>query len=159
VQAVPPNVGEPPKPRPEASDPPTSSLGDSLAAEQARLARRSNTPNQPAAGPDEPPATSPAQVPVPARDYGKELAAGLGSPLPCLGQRNPKDAEKTLRIHISAVVMGSGAVSRADVHSAQLKDDERACVKRLAEAVRIPSTSEEGPLQVSTSITLEQAKD
>ena len=97
------------------------------------------------------------QAKPPKRDFARELNQAIGSPLTCLRSRTAKGAAQNIHIAVTAVVMGSGAVSRADVSSATLDETERACVKRAAERARIRGPIDAAPLHISTTFTLEQA--
>jgi hypothetical protein len=93
----------------------------------------------------------------PQRSLQRELETMLGSPASCLQPRAAVNGASKLQISLSASIMPSGAVSRAEASGAGLHPDELKCLRDRIESLRFAEPIEGAPLTVTGSVTLEQA--
>jgi hypothetical protein len=91
----------------------------------------------------------------PARNLQHELEDMIGSPSDCMAAQKPDAAPSEVRLSLTASVMPSGAVGRAEVSaSTQLGKQELDCVRTKLEALHFATPIENAPIQVSGSITM-----
>lgn len=141
---------------PTQQAPSRKSAAQQVAEAQARL-RKAGT--QPGAVPPTPsgPASEPNQGDKkPAKpDLPAHLQQGMAAAPSCVQPRPQDSAQKQLGIAVTAHVMATGSVSRAEVSASGLQRSELDCLKRMAEGVRFPTPVEDAPKRVSTTVTLE----
>ncbi len=91
------------------------------------------------------------------RDLEGELKRLVGNPSACLKTRSQSEGPKTIYISVRATVMATGSISRAEVSSSSLDEEERKCIDRRVTASRFAGPVEEAPRTVQTTIEIRQA--
>jgi hypothetical protein len=99
---------------------------------------------------------APAEVDTPkARDYGQELSTLLKQNAPsCLSGWSPS-RNGSVSIQVSAQVMATGAITRADASGSGLTPSILACMQKLATTLRMQAPIADAPRNVQTSLTLQ----
>lgn len=88
------------------------------------------------------------------RDYGAELAQQLNKSVPgCLGSFSPSTTSVT--ISVTAQVMSSGMVSRAEASASGLTPAILACIKKLAASAQLQAPVADAPRSVQAQLTLQ----
>lgn len=131
---------------PPGSSPQAKSILDeraSAAARQPRVEQPLQTPEQAAPGEEKK-----------ERDYSAELAALLSKSVPgCLTAWKP--STPALTIQITAQVMASGTISRAEAQAPGLTPAIIGCIQKLAGAVQLNGPVADAPRKVQTQLTLQ----
>lgn len=146
-----------PRPTPTAILPPVGNRPEAM-----DMGSRNTDPSSSGARFDMPPPRQPdqaapeqAEAPAKARDYGAELSTLLKLNAPgCLAGWDPS-GKTTLIIEVTAQVMGSGTISRAEARAPGATPTVLACLKRQANALQLVGPVEGAPLSVSASVTLQ----
>jgi hypothetical protein len=88
------------------------------------------------------------------RDYSAELAALLSKSVPsCLASFKPSAG--TVSIQVTAQVMSSGTISRAEAQGSGLTPAILACIKKLAGTLQLNGPVADAPRSVQTQVTLQ----
>ncbi|HET8939146.1 MAG TPA: hypothetical protein VFN67_37130 [Polyangiales bacterium] len=99
-------------------------------------------------------AAQPAEGPAKVRDYSAELSALLKQgALSCLAGWD-SNGKTSIDLQVTAQVMGSGTISRAEVRAAGVTPTIVACVQKQAGALQLQGPIEAAPRSVSASLTL-----
>ena len=144
-----------PRPTPTSILPPVGNSPDSMGS-------RNSDPTGSSARFDLPPPRKPdqaapleAESTEKARDYSAELSTLLkNSAQSCLAGWDPS-VKTSLIVQITAQVMGSGAISRAEAQAPGATPAVLACLKKQANALQLVAPVEGAPRSVSASVTLQ----
>lgn len=145
-----------PRPTPTAILPPSGSSPEGTIAPTAndtyaaKSAPRFETP------PERPVEPAPAEQGVAkARDYSAELSGLLKqSAASCLAGWTPS-RNGSVNVQVTAQVMSSGAVSRAEANAAGLTPAILGCIQKLATTLRMQGPIADAPRSVQTQLTLQ----
>lgn len=88
------------------------------------------------------------------RDYSAELSALLSSTVSCL-TGHKADARAAITINVSAQVMPSGSISRADAQGPGLTPVELSCIQKQVSSLHLNGPIEGAPRSVSGHLTLQ----
>lgn len=138
---------EPPQPAGEAPIPQLPPDPSQNPTEPAQEQLQPQTVSAEEAKPDAP-------ADKPPRNLRQELETMMGSPVSCLAARPANAAPNRVDISLSASVMPSGAVGRAEVSAPGLNPEEVACLRARLETLRFAQPIENAPFTVNGSITL-----
>jgi hypothetical protein len=107
---------------------------------------------------ESPPAAAESKAPEPAekkaRDYSAELKGLLSSSVSCL-TGHKADARSAITINVSAQVMPSGSISRADAQGPGLSPVELSCIQKVVGTLRLNGPIDGAPRSVSAHLTLQ----
>jgi hypothetical protein len=104
--------------------------------------------------PKGPPGQADAPPELKQRDYSAELAALLSKSVPsCLASFKPSAG--TVSIQVTAQVMSSGTISRAEAQGSGLTPPILACIKKLAGTLQLNGPVADAPRSVQTQVTLQ----
>ena len=98
--------------------------------------------------------TQPEAPPV-ERDLGDELREAMGDPSACVSLHEARSLGGTLRIRVSARVMSTGRITRAEVSASGLGERAHDCLQRRAEGLSLRAPVEGAPRAVDTTLTYE----
>ncbi|MGF1466310.1 MAG: hypothetical protein ACFCGT_09260 [Sandaracinaceae bacterium] len=116
---------------------------------ERREAEAQGPPGTPTAAAEAEAATAPR-----APTLGELVRDAFGSPLDCLseGTRRELPADGTLQVDVTVHVSLSGRVTRAEVRSTPLPEEDRLCLQRQAEGLQVPGPVEGAPRAVTTTL-------